>query len=74
MLEKKGRGNQLKHHENHKMKYDINSRIRKDWDFGHLGKLLSNIKQQIFKRILTNADYMIERHNLLKNDGIVEHD
>ena len=58
----------------HKMKYDINGRIPKDWDNGHLGKLLSNLKLQIFNRILTNADYMIVRHNLLKNDGIVEYD
>ena len=56
------------------MKYDINSRIPKDWNEGHLGKLLSNIKELIFNRILTNADYMIGWHNLLKNDGIVEYD
>ena len=56
------------------MKYDINSRSPKNWDVGYLDKLLSNIKQQIFNIILTNADYMIGRHNLLKNDGIVEHD
>ena len=57
-----------------KMKYEINSRILKDRDSGYLGKLLSNIKQQIFDIILTNLDYMIVRHNLLKNDGIVEYD
>ena len=57
-----------------KIKYDVNSRIPKDWDVEHLGKLLSNIKQQRFNIILTNTDYMIGRHNLLKNDGIVEHD
>ena len=56
------------------MKYDINSRILKDWDVGHLSKLLSNIKQQMFNIILTNADYMMGRHTLLENDGIVEHD
>ena len=56
------------------MKYDINSRISKDWDVGHLGNFLSNIKLLIFNIILRNADYMIGRHNLLKNDGIVEHD
>ena len=43
----------------HKMKYEINSRFPKDWDVGHLGKLLSNIKLEMFNRILTNADYMI---------------
>ena len=58
----------------HKMKYDIHGRIPKDWDVGHLGKLLSNIKEQIFNRILTNADYMIRQHNLLKNYGIIEYD
>ena len=56
------------------MKYDINSRIPKNWDTGHLGKLLSNIKKQIFNIILRNIDYMIRQHSLLKNDGIVEHD
>ena len=56
------------------MKYDINIRILKDWDVVHLGKLLSNTKQQIFNRILTNVDYMIGRHSLLKNADIVEHD
>ena len=56
------------------MKYAISSRIPKDWDTGHLGKLLSNIKLQIFNRILTNVDYMIGRHNLLMNDGIVDYD
>ena len=56
------------------MKYDINGRIPKDWDVRHLGKLLSNIKLQIFNIILKNADYMIGQHNLLNNDGIVEHD
>ena len=56
------------------MTYDINSRIPKDWDVGHLGKCLSNIKEQRFNIILTNADYMIGQHNLLKNDGIVKHD
>ena len=59
---------------NQQMKYDINSRIPKDWDVGHLGKLLINIKEQIFKIILTNKDCMIGEHKLLKNDGIVEHD
>ena len=59
---------------NHKMKYDINSRIPKNWVDGNLAKLLSNIKEQIFNRILTNADYMMGRHNLLKNGGIVEYD
>ena len=67
-------GNQLKHQKNQKMKYNINSRIPKDFDVGHLGKLLSNIKQQIINIILTNADYRIRQHKLLKNYGIVEHD
>ena len=56
------------------MKYNIGSRIPKDWDTGNLDKLLSNIKLQIFNRMLTNADYMIVLHKLLKNDGIVEYD
>ena len=59
---------------NHNMKYDINSRIPKDWADGKLGKLLSNVEEEICYRILTNADCMIGRHNLLKNDGIVEYD
>ena len=29
----------------HRIKYDINSRIPKDWSDGNLGKLLSNIKE-----------------------------
>ena len=56
------------------MKYDISSRIPKDWADGNLGKFLSNIKEQIFNIILTNTDYMIGQHSLLKNAGIVEHD
>ena len=56
------------------MKYDINSRTPKYWAGGNIGKLLSNIKEQTFNRILTNAYYMIGRHNLLKNDSIVGHD
>ena len=59
---------------NHKMKYEINSKIPKDWDVGNLGKLLSNIKEQIFNRILAHVDYMMGQHNLLRNDGIVEYD
>ena len=56
------------------MKYDHNSRISKDWVDGNLGKLLSNIKELILNKILTNTDYMIGRHTLLKNDDIVEYD
>ena len=59
---------------NHKMKYDINSRIPKDQNVGHLGYFLSNIKQLIFDRTLKNLDYIIGHHSLLKNDGIVEYD
>ena len=60
--------------ENYKMKYDINSRIYKNWDTGCLNKLLSNIKEKIFDKIFKNANYMIGQHDLLKNDGIVKHD
>ena len=42
-----------------KMKYNVNSRIPKDWNDEHLGKLLKNIKEQIFDIILENADYII---------------
>ena len=56
------------------MKYEINSRIPKDWNDGHLGKLFKKIKEQIFDITLKNADYIIGGHNLLKNDGIVEYD
>ena len=52
--------------QNYKMKYDINSSIPKGWDVGHLGKLLSNIKHQIFNIILTNVEYMIECHTFLR--------
>ena len=56
------------------MKYDINSRMPNDWYKDHLAKFLSDIKDKIFNRILKNTSYMIGRHNLLKNDGIVEND
>ena len=59
---------------NHKTKYDISSRIPKYWNDGHLGKLLSNIKEQIFDIILKYSSYIIGRHNLLKNNGIFEYD
>ena len=45
--------------ENHKIKYDINSIIPKDWNVGHLEKLLPNIKQIIFDVTLKNVDYII---------------
>ena len=41
------------------MKYDINSRIPKDWNTGHLGKLFKNIKEQIFDTTFKNASYNI---------------
>ena len=69
---KEGSWKSIETSKNQKMKYDINGKIPKDWADGNLGKLLSNIKEQIFKRILTTADYIIRQHNLLKNDGIVE--
>ena len=56
------------------IKHDISSRIPKDWNDGHIGKLLKNIKERIFDITLKNASYIIGRHNLLKNDGIVEYD
>ena len=56
------------------MKYDHNRRMPKNWDVENLGKLLLDIKLQIFDFFFENTDYMIERNNLLKNDGIVEHD
>ena len=55
------------------MKYDINSRIPKNRNVGHLCTLLPNIKVQIFDRTLKNASYIICQHNLLENDGIVEY-
>ena len=59
---------------NNKIKYDINSKIPKDWNDGYLGKLLKNIKEQIFDTILKNVSYVIGQHNFLKDDGIVEYD
>ena len=59
---------------NHNMKYYINSRIPKYWTVGHLGRFLSNIKKEIFDGTLKNTDYIIGRHNLLKNDDIVKYD
>ena len=59
---------------NHKMKYDINIRIPKNWAGGNLGKFLSDIKLHIFDIMFKHTNYMIGRHNLLKNDGIVEND
>ena len=57
---KEGLGNQLKHQKiNLKMKFDTNGRIPKDWADGNIGNVLSNIKEQIFNIILTNADYMM---------------
>ena len=55
MLERKGIRNQLKHQKNYKIKYDINSRIPKDWDVENLGKLLSYIKLQIFTIMFTKC-------------------
>ena len=59
---------------NHKMKYDHSSRFPQKLDNGYLGKLLSDIIEKIFDIMLQNTNYMIGRHNLLKNNGIVEHD
>ena len=56
------------------MKYDHNSRIPKDWADSNLGKLLSDLKLQIFDKNFKNTNYMIGQHNLLKNNGIVEYD
>ena len=56
------------------MKYDHNSRIPKNWDRDNLRKYLSDIKLQIFDKMFKNTKYMIGQHNLLKNDGIVDHD
>ena len=44
---------------NHKMKYDIKSKIPKDLNDGHLGKLFKNIKERIFGIALKNASYII---------------
>ena len=59
--------------ESYKTKYDINSRISKDWNTGYLGNLLSNIKEQIFGITLKNVSDIIGQHILLKNDSIVEY-
>ena len=56
------------------MKYDINSRIPKDWNDGNLGKFLKDIKEWTYDTTLTNEFYIIDRYNLLKNDDIVEYD
>ena len=56
------------------MEYDIRSKIPKDWTGGHLGKMLSNIKELIFDKTLKNMNDVIGRYNLLKNDDIVEYD
>ena len=52
----------------------ISTVVPKDWVDGKLGKLISNIREQIFSRILINTDYMMRRHILLKNDDIAEYD
>ena len=56
------------------MKYDINSKIPKDWNDGHLGKFFKNIKERILDIALKNTSYIIGPHNLLNNDGIIEYD
>ena len=56
------------------MKYDINSRVPKYWNTGHLGKLFKNMKEKISDRTLKKASYIIGRNSLLENDSIVEYD
>ena len=45
---------------NHKIKYDINSKIPKDWNSGHLGKLFTNMKERILDITLKNTSYIID--------------
>ena len=56
------------------MKYDINSTMPNDWCKDQLVKFLFDIKDKIFNKMFKNTRYMIGRHKLLKNDGIVEND
>ena len=56
------------------MKYAINSRMPDDWCKDHLASFLSDIKDKIFDKMFKNTSCMIGQNNLLKNDGIVEHD
>ena len=50
------------------MKYDWNSKLPKEWDSVNITKMLDNIKNHIYKRVLApNPNYIIGRKNILVN-------
>ena len=59
----------IEDHPNYKLKYNINSKISKEWGTGYLGDLVRDYNQQVLDKILKTKDYIVDKHNLLKNDG-----
>ena len=52
----------------HQMKYDWNSKLPTAWDSVNLKKMLENIKNHIYNRVLDpNPNYIIGRKNILAN-------
>ena len=50
------------------MKYDWNSKLPTAWDSVNLKKMLENIKNHIYNRVLDpNPNYIIGRKNILAN-------
>ena len=51
-----------------------NSVIPRDWKYGYLGTLLKDIKELLYDKLFPGKNYIIGKHNLLKNTGVIAND
>ena len=71
---KQGKWHEIEEKPNHKLKYNINSKIPKECSTGPLADLLTDYANLVLDKILQKKDYIVGKHNLLKNDGEILYD
>ena len=64
---KEGKWHGLEVHQNIKLKYNVSSKIQKGVEHWSFGWFLTDYKKLVFDKILEKDDYIVSKHNLLKN-------